>query len=68
MTIRILLADDHKITREGLGSLINKQSDMEVVAEAENGRGAVVLAKELKPDVIIMDVSMPGLNGIEATK
>ncbi len=68
MSIRILLADDHKITREGLRSLISKQSDMEVVAEAENGRDAVGLAKELRPDVIIMDVSMPDLNGIEATK
>ena len=68
MSIRILLADDHKITREGLGSLISKQSDMEVVAEAENGREAVGLAKDLRPDVIIMDVSMPGLTGIEATK
>ena len=68
MSIRILLADDHKITREGLRSLISKQSDMKVVAEAENGRDAVSLAKELRPDVIIMDVSMPDLNGIEATK
>ncbi len=68
MSIRILLADDHKITREGLRSLITKQSDMEVVAEAENGRDAVGLSKDLRPDVIIMDVSMPGLNGIEATK
>ena len=68
MSIRILLADDHKITREGLRSLISKQSDMKVVAEAENGRDAVGLAKELRPDVIIMDVSMPDLNGIEATK
>jgi len=68
MSIRILLADDHKITREGLVSLISKQSDMEVVAEAENGRDAVGLSKDIRPDVIIMDVSMPGLNGIEATK
>ena len=68
MSIRILLADDHKITREGLVSLISKQSDMEVVAEAENGREAVGLSKDFRPDVIIMDVSMPGLNGIEATK
>jgi len=68
MSIRILLADDHKITREGLRSLISKQSDMKVVAEAENGRDAVGLAKELRPDVVIMDVSMPDLNGIEATK
>ena len=68
MSIRILLADDHKITREGLVSLISKQQDMEVVGEAENGREAVGLAKDLRPDVVIMDVSMPGLNGIEATK
>jgi len=68
MSIRILLADDHKITREGLSSLISKQSDMKVVAEAENGRDAVSLARELRPDIVIMDVSMPDLNGIEATK
>lgn len=68
MSIRILLADDHKITREGLRSLINMQADMEVVAEAENGRDAVILARDLKPEIVIMDVSMPGLNGIEATK
>lgn len=68
MSIRILLADDHKITREGLRSLLDKQPDMEVVAEAEEGRTAVRLARELLPDVVIMDVSMPDLNGIEAAR
>ena len=62
------MADDHKITRQGLRSLLEQQADMEVVAEAEEGRTAVRLAKELSPDVVIMDVSMPDLNGIEATR
>lgn len=66
--IKILLADDHKITRQGLRSLLEKEPDMEVVAEAEEGRTAVRLANELKPDVVIMDVSMPDLNGMEATR
>ena len=65
---RILLADDHKITRQGLRSLLEKESDMEVVAEAEEGRSAVQLARKLTPDVVIMDVSMPDLNGIEAAR
>lgn len=64
---RILIADDHKIVRDGLCSLLEKQSKMEVVAEAENGRMAVQLAKERRPNVVIMDISMPDLNGIEAT-
>ena len=68
MSIRILLADDHKITRQGLRSLLEKQKDMEVVAEADNGRSAVQLAAELDPDIIIMDVTMPDLNGVEAAK
>ncbi len=68
MKIKIMLADDHKITREGLHSLLDKQQDMTVIAEAENGRVAVQLAKELSPDVVVMDVSMPGLNGMEATR
>jgi two-component system response regulator NreC len=68
MSIRILLADDHKITRQGLRSLIDENDDMEVIAEAENGRDAVELAGQLKPDVVIMDVSMPDLNGVEATR
>jgi len=68
MSIRILLADDHKITRQGLRSLLEKQQDMEVVAEAENGRLAVRLAGEIAPDVVIMDLTMPDLNGVEATR
>jgi len=68
MSIRILLADDHKITRQGLRSLLEKQPDMEVVAEAEEGRTAVRLVQELVPNVVIMDVSMPDLNGMEATR
>jgi two-component system, NarL family, response regulator NreC len=68
MSTRILLADDHKITRQGLRSLLEKQKDMEVVAEADNGRTAIRLAAELAPDVIIMDVTMKDLNGAEATK
>jgi DNA-binding NarL/FixJ family response regulator len=68
MGIRILLADDHKIVRDGLRALIEKQPDMEVVAEAADGRAAVHMAKELSPDVVIMDISMPDLNGIEAAR
>jgi DNA-binding NarL/FixJ family response regulator len=68
MSIRVLLADDHKIIRQGLRSLLEKQQDMEVVAEAEDGRSAVRLAAEMAPDVVIMDVTMPDLNGIEATR
>jgi two-component system response regulator NreC len=67
MGIRVLIADDHKIMLAGLRSLLEKQTDFEVVAEAENGRKAVLMALEKKPDVVVMDVSMPDLNGIEAT-
>ena len=67
MTIRVLIADDHTIMRAGLRSLLEKEDQIEVVAEAENGRRAVQLAIEHKPDVVVMDVSMPDLNGIEAT-
>lgn len=67
-TIRILVADDHKIMRDGLSSLLGKQPHIEVIAEAENGRKAVQLALEKKPDIVIMDISMPNLNGIEATR
>jgi DNA-binding NarL/FixJ family response regulator len=68
MTIRILLADDHKILRDGLRSLIEQQQDLEVIAEAEDGRTAIRLAGKLSPDVVIIDIAMPGLNGIEATR
>lgn len=68
MSIKILLADDHEIMRAGLRSLLDKEPGMEVVAEAENGRKAVQLARELSPDVVVIDVTMPDLNGIEATR
>jgi DNA-binding NarL/FixJ family response regulator len=66
--IKILLADDHKIVREGLRTLIEKQPGLEVIGEADSGRMALKLALDLKPDVVIMDVTMPHLNGIEATR
>ncbi|KPK77836.1 MAG: hypothetical protein AMJ79_01930 [Phycisphaerae bacterium SM23_30] len=68
MSIKIVLADDHSIMREGLRLLIEKHPDLEVVGEADNGRKAVELAHELKPDIVVMDVSMPDLNGMEATR
>lgn len=68
MAIKVLLAEDHTIVREGLSAMIGKQADMTVVGEAKNGLEAAQLALELKPEVIIMDVSMPVMNGIEATK
>jgi DNA-binding NarL/FixJ family response regulator len=68
MRIKILLADDHKIVRDGLRAMIAGHPDLEVVAEAENGRTALHLVKQLSPDIVIMDISMPDLNGIEATR
>jgi DNA-binding NarL/FixJ family response regulator len=65
---RILLADDHKILRSGLRSLIERQPHFHVVAEAEHGKKAVRLADELRPDVVLMDISMPDLNGVDATR
>ena len=66
--IRVLVADDHKIVREGLVSILTEQPDIEVVGEAGNGREAVDMTARLKPDVAIMDVSMPLMNGDEATR
>ncbi len=68
MKVKVLLADDHKIFRDGLRTLIEKETGMEVIAEAENGRKAIKLAEKMAPNVIIMDVSMPDMNGIEATR
>lgn len=65
---RVLLADDHKILREGLRTLLEQEGDIQVVGEADNGRTSVKLASELAPDVVIMDVAMPDLNGIDATR
>jgi len=66
--IRIILADDHQIVRQGLRILLEAETDMEIIAEADNGRKVLKLAQELLPDIIIMDLSMPELNGIEATR
>lgn len=68
MSIGVLLVDDHAIIREGVRSLLEKQPDMEVLADTDEGRKAVELVRELLPDVVIMDVTMAGLNGIEATR
>lgn len=68
MRIRIIIADDHKMVREGLRSLLEKQPDMEVIGEAENGRTMLKLVQDMSPNMIIMDVAMPDLNGIEATQ
>jgi two-component system, NarL family, response regulator NreC len=65
---RALIADDHKIMREGLRSLLEKAGRFECVAEADDGNQAVKLARELRPDIVIMDIAMPNLNGIEATR
>ena len=66
--IRVLIADDHRILRQGLASIINSEPDLELVAEAKDGREAIELARRLKPDVVIMDIEMPGTNGIDATR
>ncbi len=68
MSIKVLLADDHKIVREGLRSLLEKEERISVLALADNGRMAVRLAKETQPDVVVMDIAMPDMNGIEATR
>lgn len=68
MSISILIVDDHAIVRQGLRGLLEKEPDMEVTGEAGNGLEAVNLARELNPDVIIMDINMPDMNGIEATR
>jgi two-component system response regulator NreC len=66
--LRILLADDHVVMRTGLRALLERQPNLEVVGESENGRETIELAASLRPDVVVMDVGMPDLNGIEATK
>jgi CheY-like chemotaxis protein len=66
--IRVVLVDDHAILREGLASLLQRYTDIEVVGEAEDGQVAVELAHRLRPDVVVMDLSMPRLNGIDATR
>ena len=68
MSISVLLADDHRVVREGLRALLERNHDISVVAEASDGQEAVKLAAQVKPDVVVMDISMPVLNGIEATQ
>jgi len=66
--MRIVIADDHGILRQGLSKLLASQPEYEVVAETDNGRSAVKLAEALRPDLVLMDVGLPELNGIEATR
>jgi two-component system, NarL family, response regulator NreC len=68
MPIRILLADDHTVVRDGLRALLERQPDMAIVGEAADGRDSVRLAEEQSPDVVVMDIAMPNMNGIEATR
>lgn len=65
--VRVLLAEDHEMMREGLKLLVNRQADMEIVGETDNGLDAVSLSCELKPDVVVMDISLPKMNGLKAT-
>ena len=67
MSIRVVLADDHRILREGLRSILEVEGDIEIVGEADNGRDTVKLVRQLEPEVVIMDVAMPDLNGVDAT-
>jgi len=68
MNIKVILADDHAIVRSGLARLLQQQEGMEIVGQADNGVSAVALTKQLSPDVVVMDIGMPDLNGIEATR
>ena len=68
MSIRVLLVDDHMIMREGLKSLLTQANDVDVIAEASNGKEAIQMAMEYEPDVVVMDITMPEMGGIEATR
>ena len=68
MKSKVLIVDDHKMYRDGLKTLINLQKDMMVVGEAENGQEAIARTRELRPDIILMDVKMPVMDGVEATR
>jgi len=66
--ITVLLAEDHTIVREGFRKMLSLEDDLEVVGEAQDGRQAVAMVKKLRPDVVLMDIAMPMLNGLEATR
>ena len=68
MSTKVLLADDHQIMRNGLRKLLENEDGMEIVSETDNGRDAVRIANELQPDIVVMDIAMPDMNGIEATR
>ncbi len=68
MSIRVLLVDDHRIVRHGLRALLEKESDMEIAGEACSGRDAIQFAREFSPDVIVLDIAMPDMNGIDAAR
>src|SRR5690606_29613947 len=68
MPIKVLLVDDHAVLRDGLSSLIALEPDMEVVGEAQGGEEAVQLVETTRPDVVLMDINMPGMNGVEAIR
>lgn len=68
MPVKILMVDDHKIVREGLCALVNNEPDMEVIGQAQDGGEAIRLTCQLKPDVVVMDVNMPGMDGVDATR
>ena len=68
MTVRILMVDDHEVVRAGMRLMLEGNPDIEIVGECDNGTDAIRLAEELRPDVVVMDITMPGMNGIEATR
>jgi DNA-binding NarL/FixJ family response regulator len=68
MSIRILLVDDHQMFRDGLRSIFSSEEDMEIIGEAESGRAAIAMTRALGPDVVVMDIGMSDLNGVEATR
>ncbi len=68
MTIKIILADDHKVLREGLKSLLNQEKDIQVIGEADDGQAVVRLTRKLEPDIVVLDIGMPNMNGIQATQ
>ena len=68
MGIKILIVDDHALLREGLIKILSLEEELEIIGEASKGEEAIDLARKLRPDIILMDINMPGINGIEATK